>query len=90
MPNSFSDCPLVPLLTAPKLGHTALPFMHGGISLHSSLVLATQDIIHHKFNPCATIGSITCSEEKINQNINLVKRKKTQGLAPRGLNLIPF
>lgn len=38
MPNSFFDCPLVPLLTAPELGHTALPFMHGGISLHSSLV----------------------------------------------------
>nr|DAE18321.1 MAG TPA: hypothetical protein [Siphoviridae sp. cteHV32] len=38
MPNSFFDCPLVPLLTTPELGHTALPFMHGRISLHSSLV----------------------------------------------------
>lgn len=75
MPNSFFDCPLAPLLTAPKLGHTALPFMHGGISLHYQLVLATQGAIHHKFNPCATANSITCSEEKINQNINLVKRK---------------
>nr|DAM40563.1 MAG TPA: hypothetical protein [Caudoviricetes sp.] len=28
----------MPLLTAPELGHTALSFMHGGVSLHSSLV----------------------------------------------------
>ena len=69
MPNSFFDCPLVPLLTAPELGHTALPFMHGRISLHYQLVLATQGAIHHKFNPCATIKSITCFEGKINQNI---------------------
>lgn len=45
MPNSFFDRPLVPLLTAPELGHTALPFMHGGIGLHSQLVLATQGTI---------------------------------------------
>lgn len=45
MPNSFFDCPLAPLLTAPELGHTALPFMHGGISLHYQLVLATQGTI---------------------------------------------
>ena len=51
MPNSFPDCPLVPLLTAPELGHTALPFMHVGISLHYQLVLATQGAIRHKFNP---------------------------------------
>nr|DAX64143.1 MAG TPA: hypothetical protein [Caudoviricetes sp.] len=38
MPNSFPDCPLVPLLTAPELGHTALSSMHSRISLHSSLV----------------------------------------------------
>lgn len=69
MPNSFPDCPLVPLLTAPELGHTALPFMHVGISLHYQLVLATQGAIRHKFNPCATANSITCSEGKINQNI---------------------
>jgi hypothetical protein len=90
MPNSFFDCPLVPLLTAPELGHTALSSMHGGISLHSSLVLATQETLHHKFNPCATVDSINCFERKINQNINLVKRKKPQGLTPRGLSLIPF
>nr|DAP43120.1 MAG TPA: hypothetical protein [Caudoviricetes sp.]DAV70525.1 MAG TPA: hypothetical protein [Caudoviricetes sp.] len=36
--------------------------MHGGISLHYQLVLATQGVIHHKFNLCATIGSITCFE----------------------------
>ena len=45
MPNSFFDCPLAPLLTAPELGHTALPFMHVGISLHYQLVLATQGTI---------------------------------------------
>lgn len=82
-PNSFPDCPLVPLLTAPELGHTALSFMHGRISLHSSLVLATQDIIHHKFNPCATIGSITCSEEKINQNIISCWLSYAQSLSSR-------
>ena len=38
MPNSFFDCPLVPLLTAPELGHTALSFMPGENSLYSSLV----------------------------------------------------
>jgi hypothetical protein len=75
MPNSFPDCPLVPLLTAPELGHTALSFMHGGISLHYQLVLATQETLHHKFNPCAAVNNITYSKEKINQNINLVKRK---------------
>ena len=68
-PNSFSDCPLVPLLTAPELGHTALPFMHGGISLHYQLVLATQETLHHKFNPCAAVDSIPCSEGKINQKV---------------------
>lgn len=44
MPNSFFDCPLVPLLTVPKLGHAALSLTHGGTSLHSQLVLATQGI----------------------------------------------
>lgn len=86
MPNSFFDCPLVPLLTVPKLGHAALPFMHGGISLHSLLVLATQETLHHKLNPCATVDSITCFGKKINQNIiSCWTLKKPQGLTPRGL-----
>lgn len=85
MPNSFFDCPLVPLLTAPigniQLFHSCTA--ESVCTLH--LCVATQETLHHKLNPCATIGSITCSEEKINQNINLVKRKKPQGLTPRGL-----
>ena len=28
------------------------------------MYVATQGAIHHKFNPCETIGSITCYEEK--------------------------
>nr|DAM60291.1 MAG TPA: hypothetical protein [Caudoviricetes sp.] len=40
--------------------------MHGEISLHSSLVLATQGAIHHKFNPCVTIESIPYFKRKIN------------------------
>jgi hypothetical protein len=66
MPNSLPDCPLVPLLTAPELGHTALSSMHGEISLHYQLVLATRGAIHHKFNPCATIESIPYLKRKIN------------------------
>lgn len=62
MPNSFFDRPLVPLLTAPELGHTALPFMHAESVCTINLCVATQGVIHHKFNPCATIGSITCFE----------------------------
>nr|DAE64877.1 MAG TPA: hypothetical protein [Caudoviricetes sp.] len=50
--------------------------MHVGISLHSQLVLATQGVIHHKFNPCVTIDSITCFEGKINQNIIWCKSPK--------------
>nr|DAL70848.1 MAG TPA: hypothetical protein [Caudoviricetes sp.] len=49
--------------------------MHDRISLHYQLVLATQGTIHHKFNPCASVDSITCFEEKINQNIISDKRK---------------
>lgn len=83
MPNSFFDCPLAPLLTAPELGHTALPFMHGGISLHSSLVRSHTGYIHHKFNPCATANSITCLEGKINQNIISYSPSCAQSLSSR-------
>lgn len=67
MPNSFPDCPLVPLLTASNWDIQLFRSctVESVCTLH--LCVATQDIIHHKFNPCATTYSIPYSASKCNQ-----------------------
>ena len=83
MLNSFPDCPLVPLLTASNWDIQLFRSctVESVCTLH--LCVATQETLHHKFNPCAAVDSIPCSEGKINQNVILYLLSYAQSLSSR-------